>query len=64
MDKKTKLRVIREKSGLTQKQVAQAVGILEQSYQRYEYGSVLPAVNIAIKIAKTLNTTVEALFAD
>lgn len=59
---KNKLREVREKSGLTQRQTADAVGVLYTSYQRYEYGSVVPNVNIAIKIAKLFNVTVEYLF--
>lgn len=61
MDKKTKLREIREKSGLTQKQVAQAVGIAESAYQRYEYGRIPSAVT-AVRIAKAIGTTVENIY--
>ena len=58
---KNKLREVREKSGLTQRQVAQAVGIAESAYQRYEYGRIPSAVT-AVKIAKALNVTVEYLY--
>lgn len=48
----------------TQAEVAIAAGVMETSYQRYEYGTVLPNVVVAIRIAKVLNTTVEELFGD
>lgn len=56
------LRELRIKKGLTQKQVAEAVGIAECAYQRYEYGKVLPSVVVAIKIAKALGVSVEEIW--
>lgn len=58
----TKLRNRRLNVGLTQAEVARAVNIAEQAYQRYEYGKREPAVTTAIKIAKALGCTVEELF--
>lgn len=66
MEKKTllenKLREKREQLRLTQRQVAEEVGITYQAYQRYEIGQIVPNVNIALQIAKTLGTTVEELY--
>ena len=59
---KNNLTEYREKLHLTQKDVATAVNLLPQAYQRYEYGTRIPSVEIAIKIARALNTTVEELF--
>lgn len=56
------LRTAREKSGKTQAQVAKESGIAEQMYQRYEYNTSEPGVRTAIRIAKALDSTVEALF--
>lgn len=56
------LRAAREKSGKTQKQVAQEIGVTEVSYQRIEYGLQRPSLTTAIRIARVLNSTVEALF--
>lgn len=53
--KNLKLQAAREKSGKTQAQVARAVGITEQTYQRYEYGTQEPGVRTAIRIADALN---------
>ena len=63
MNEKNKLREEREKSGLTQKQVAAAVGIDVRNYQYYELGRV-PSAKTAVKIARALNTTVEELYGD
>lgn len=57
-----KLKAAREKSGKTQAQVAKETGIAERAYQRYEYGTVEPGVRTAIRIARSLGTTVEILF--
>lgn len=61
---KTKLKTVREKSGLTQVQVAEKAGITETCYQRYEAGIRFPRADTAILIATALNSTVEYLFKD
>lgn len=48
------LRSLRQKAGLTQVQIAQAVGINALSYQRYEYGKRYPDVLTAVRIADVL----------
>ena len=59
-----KLKQRREELRLTQKNVAQKIGIAESAYQRYERGVREPSVSAAIKLAKALNTTVEYLYSD
>ena len=61
---KVKLRAAREASGKTQAQVAKEAGISALSYQRYEYALREPGVQTAIRIARALKSTVEALFSD
>ena len=56
------LRAAREQSGKTQAQVAKETGISELAYQRYEYGKRTPCATTAIRIARALGSTVEALF--
>lgn len=56
------LRVAREASGKTQAQVAKEIGISELSYQRYEYNKRLPRADVAVLIARAVNSTVEKLF--
>ena len=53
---------IRAERNLTQRQLAELVGITYQSLQRYENGRVIPSAVMAIRIAKVLNVTVEDLF--
>lgn len=57
-----KLKTRREELNLTQKQVADRIGIAQQAYQRYESGEVIPIAYTAVKVAKALETTVENLF--
>ena len=59
---KNKILEFRKAQNLTQRQLAEKVGITYQSLQRYEKGTVLPVVDIAIKLAEALNTTVDQLF--
>lgn len=59
-----KLKDKRKELKLTQRQVAERVGIIENAYRRYESGSVIPSAIMACKIAKVLNTTVEELYGE
>ena len=59
-----KLKTRREELNLTQKQVADKVGIAQQAYQRYETTDRVPNAKLSIKIAKALETTVESLYGD
>lgn len=52
----------RIKAGLTQVAVASKAKISVLCYQRYEAGERKPRVDVAIRIADALGTTVEALF--
>lgn len=56
------LRAAREKSGKTQAQVAREAGVSEVAYQRYEYDDREPRARTAIRIARAVGSTVEALF--
>ncbi|GFH43399.1 hypothetical protein Hs30E_19500 [Lactococcus hodotermopsidis] len=52
----------REAVGLTQKKIAQLIGISEHGYQNYESNRRIPNVYTAQKIAKILGKQVEELF--
>lgn len=52
----------RTEKNLSQRQCASMFGITYQSLQRYEAGTVLPSVEIALKIARALDCTVEDIF--
>ena len=56
------LQAAREASGKTQAQVAREIGITENAYQKYEYGEREPRARMAIRVARTVNSTVEALW--
>ena len=57
-----KLKKARENAGLKQHEVAKKLGITLTSYQRFEYGTRLPSLSTAFKLAEILGTSVEALF--
>ncbi len=52
----------RQHSGKTQKQVADEVKLHIRMYQRYETGVGSNTIQTAIRIAKSLGTTVEKLW--
>lgn len=58
------LKTRRNELKLTQRQVAEKIGIVYQLYQKYENGLILPNVKVGIKIAKVLETTVEELYGE
>lgn len=62
--KNTKLYEARVKSGVLQKDVAAAAGLTVRGYQNYETGERIPRADIAILIAKAVNSTVEKLFGE
>lgn len=49
------LKAARNAKGMTQKQVAEAVGIQLNHYQHYEYSKRVPRSEIMIKLIKTLD---------
>ena len=57
-----KLKAARDKTGKTQAQVAKESGITERGYRQIEAKNAYGAVQIAIRIARTLGSTVEELF--
>lgn len=56
------LRAAREASGKTQAQVAKEAKIAERTYQYYETDEKEPGVRTANRIAKSVNSTSEALW--
>ncbi len=58
----TKIKEVREKSCLTQVEVANQAEISPRQYQRYEAGESTPPYATMKLIAKALNSTVEELF--
>ena len=44
------LKKARQEAGMTQKEVAEYLGITEQYYQKIEYGTVISSINIWDKL--------------
>jgi putative transcriptional regulator len=58
-----KIAEYRKKRNLTQPQLATVLGFKTyQSIQQLENGRRIPSVEVAIRIARALNTTVEEIF--
>jgi putative transcriptional regulator len=58
----TSIRLRRKEVGLTQQQLADAVAVSRQTVISLETGDYAPSVYLALRVAKTLNTTVERLW--
>ena len=57
------LKVARAQHNLTQEQLAEQVGVSRQSINSIEKNRYVPSTVLALKIARALYTTVNALFA-
>ncbi|HTQ05002.1 MAG TPA: substrate-binding domain-containing protein [Polyangiaceae bacterium] len=57
-----RVRAQREKRGLSQVELAHAVGLTRQSVHAIETGRAVPAVDVALRLARALDCEVEALF--
>ena len=58
----TTLRQVRRAAGTSQEALAGAVGISRQAYAAIETGSATPSTEVALRLARTLETSVESLF--
>lgn len=56
------LREIREAAGLTQGQLAEAIGVSRKTINTVENGVFVPSTVIALKLARALGCPVEELF--
>lgn len=57
-----KVNEYRTKSGLTQEQLAEKVGVTRQTIIAIEKGNYTPSVLLALKLAETFSVSVETLF--
>ena len=60
---RNRLKEIRNARGLTQAALAEQAGFSRKTVNTIENGVFVPSVLVALKLAKVLETTVEALFA-
>lgn len=58
------VRALRKAHRLTQAELAQTVGVSRQTVVAIEQGDYAPSVFLALRLARTLATTVEELFGD
>ena len=56
-----RLKELRKAKGVTQKQMADLLGITERNYQRYEYGLVDPTASNVTKLADFFGVSVDYL---
>lgn len=56
------IRLIRKAKGLTQKQLADAIGLTQSAVSQWEGGEAAPTVQNQLKIAKALGVTARGLF--
>ena len=56
-----RIKEMRTESGFTQKQLADAIGVAQNTISQYENDTALPGVDIIVKLADTLNTTTDYL---
>ena len=59
---KNKIRELRKKIGFRQEDLANSLGVTRQTINAIENEKYSPTLELAIKLAKLLNTTVEELF--
>ena len=57
-----RLRELREAKGLTQAQLADLIGVSRKTVNTVENGVFVPSTVVALKLAKALGISVEALF--
>ena len=55
------LKRFRGEFNVTQQQVADSIGVLKPSYQRYEYEKNVPTATILIKLANAYNVSIDYL---
>lgn len=55
------MRIYREKKGMNQTELAEAVGISQSEISSYESGVKSPRVNVAVAIAEVLGVTIGEL---
>ena len=58
----SRLREERTRRNLTQAQLAELVGVSRKTINTVENGIFVPSTVLSLKLAKALDTTVEALF--
>lgn len=58
---KERLKMLREEKGVTQKEVAAAIGVTPSAYANYEQGTREPSIQILINICRYFGVTSDFL---
>ncbi len=56
---KLRLKELRRESGATQRQIAEYLGLKQQTYSRYETGLLQPSLPVMEKLSNYYNTSVD-----
>lgn len=56
-----RLKQLREEKGVTQKEVAKAIGVTTSAYANYEQGTREPSIQIIINLCRYFNITSDFL---
>jgi len=59
---KNKIKVFRAMHDLTQEDLAQAIGVTRQTILAIEKGKYVPSLDLAFRIARRFNVTIEDVF--
>lgn len=59
---KNKIKVYRAMHDLTQEDLAQAIGVTRQTILAIEKGKYVPSLDLAFRIARQFNVTIEDVF--
>ncbi|OPX64412.1 MULTISPECIES: helix-turn-helix transcriptional regulator [unclassified Methanoregula] len=59
---KNKIKVFRAMHDMTQEDLAQAIGVTRQTILAIEKGKYVPSLDLAFRIARTFNVTIEDVF--
>ena len=55
------LRFYRKKNKLNQKDIAEKIGVVQQTYSNYETGTRTPSIDILLKLAEIYNISLDTL---
>ena len=56
-----RLRELRKEKGVSQKEVAKVIGVVESGYANYEQGRTEPGLSMLVKLAQFFNVTTDYL---
>ena len=59
---KTRIREFRAKTGITQEELAQRVGVRRETIVFLEKGKYNPSLKLAYRVARMLDSTIEEVF--